>query len=359
MPMRREQVAAALRYLQEKADLARRLESATSLDQPTDQDAADVALEVAAGFTPGIGQAQALRDFERSRRQGDRLGQILATVGMVPIVGGVGKVAKAIDKALEAKMFRRVEGEYETLKGEYARLKDAKGGRVLNVDTARELSPEYLKDRTKSADVHEPSSTFIKKVYAERLAQPTPKGKAPVVVFTAGGTGAGKSSGLEMLEKVDPNFAKAELVYDTNMNKFDSAKTKIDQALESGREVKILYTYRDPAEALRQGALTRATRQESEFGTGRTVPLQEHGNTHVGSRKVIDELRAEYADNPKVEFSAIDNSRGKDNPAAVKFEDLPQLSDNAQLRKRLRDELEAAYKAGEISKATYQGFRDY
>jgi hypothetical protein len=359
MPMRREQVAAALRYLQDRVDLRRRYESATSLDQPTDQDAGDVAIDVAAGFVPGVGQAQAARDFERSRRQGDRLGQLLATVGMGPVIGGVRNVGKIIDKALEAKMFRRVEDEYEALKAEYAALKDAKGGRVLNVDTARELSPEYLKDRTKSADVHEPSSTFIKKVYAERLAQLTPEGKVPVIVFTAGGTGAGKSSGLEMLEKVDPSFEKAELVYDTNMNKFNSAKDKIDQALEAGREVKILYTYRDPAEALRQGALTRATGQEGKYGSGRTVPLAEHGNTHVGSRKVIDELRAEYADNPKVEFSAIDNSRGKNNPAAVKFEDLPQLSDNAELRKRLRDELEAAYKAGEISEATYKGFRDY
>jgi len=359
MPVRREQVADALRYLQGKADLRRRFEGAISLDQPTDQDAADVTIDVAAGFVPGIGQAQAMRDFERSRREGNRLGQLLATVGMIPVVGGIGKAAKAIDKALETKMFQRVDTEYETLKKEYAALKDAKGGRVLNVDTARELSPEYLKDRTKSADVHEPSSTFIKRVYAERLAQPTPSGKAPVVVFTAGGTGAGKSTGLEMLEKVDPNFAKAELVYDTNMNKFESAKTKIDQALESGREVKILYTYRDPAEALRNGALTRATRQEGEHGSGRTVPLQEHGNTHIGSRKVMDELRSAYANNPKVEFSAIDNSRGKDKAVATTFEDLPRLSDNPELRKRLKDELEAAYQAGEISEATYLGFKDY
>jgi len=29
------------------------------------------------------------------------------------------------------------------------------------------------------------------------------------------------------------------------------------------------------------------------------------------------------------------------------------------LRKRLKDELEAAYEAGEISEATYRGFKDY
>jgi len=357
MAVRREQVAAALKYLQNKADLRRRYESATSLDQPTDQDAGDIALEVAAGFTPGVGQVQAARDFERSRRQGDKLGQLLATVGMVPVIGGVGKAVKSIDKALEAKMFRRVEQEYDALKNEYAALEDAKGGRVLNVDTARELSPEYLKDRTRAADVHEPSSTFIKRVYAERLAQPTPQGKVPVVVFTAGGTGAGKSTGLNILEAANPAFQKAELVYDTNMNKYSSAKQKIDQALEAGREVKILYTYRDPVEALRNGALTRATGQEVKYGSGRTVPLAEHGNTHVGSRKVIDQLRASYKGNPQVEFAAIDNSRGKGQAIATEFENLPQLSDNPKLRKRLQDELEAALEAGEISEATYRGFK--
>lgn len=361
--MRREQVAAALRYLQDKADLRRRFESATSLDQPTDQDAADVAVDIAAGFVPGVGQAQAARDFERSRRQGDRLGQILAGVGMIPVVGGVGKVVakgkKAIDKALEAKFMRRVDEEFDTLIDEYSALEDAKGGRVLNTDTARELEPAYIKDRTKSADVHEPASSFVKKLYAKRLAEPTPKGKMPMVVFTAGGTGAGKSSGLEHLETQSPMIAKAELVYDTNMNKFSSADTKIKQALESGREVTILFSYRDPAEALRRGALTRATRQEAKHGSGRTVPLAEHGNTHVGSRQVIDQLRKAYRGDNRVKFVAIDNSRGKGNAEIVEFEDLPQLSDNPELRRKLENELEEAYRAGEISESTYLGFKDY
>ena len=361
--MNRERVAAALKELERRSQLRERFQRATSLDQPTDQDAIDVVADIGAGFIPGVGQAQAARDFERSRREGDRLGQLLAGFGMIPVVGGFGKVvsqgAKAIDKAIEAKLFRRVEENFDDLIGEYNTLEDAKGGRMLNVDTARELSPEYLADRTKAADVHEPSSTFIKKLYAKRLAEPPPAGKVPVVVFTAGGTGAGKSSGLDILENENPAFAKAELVYDTNMNKFSSAKDKIDQALEAGREVKILFTYRDPAEALRQGALTRATRQEKKFQSGRTVPLSEHGNTHVGSRQTIDQLREHYRDNPLVEFSAIDNSRGKGNAIPAEFENLPQLSDNAELRERLKNELEEAYRAGEISEATYRGFRDF
>ena len=265
MAMRREQVAAALKYLGDKADLRKRYERATSLEQPQDADAADIAVDIAAGFTP-LQYPQAARDFERSRRSGDRLGQLLAMTTMVPVVGGVSKIAqkaaKSIDKAIEGRYFQRLDKDFEGLKAEYATRPDSYGGKVLNTDVARELSPEYLADRTKSADVHEPSSTFIKKLYAERLAQPTPPNKDPVVIFTAGGTGAGKTSGMKKLREVNPNLDRAELEYDTNMNGYESSKKKVEQALESGRQVQVVFTYRDPVEALDQGALTRAMGQE-------------------------------------------------------------------------------------------------
>ncbi|MBM4220094.1 MAG: hypothetical protein FJ171_10820 [Gammaproteobacteria bacterium] len=156
-----------------------------------------------------------------------------------------------------------MDDEFDTLIDEYNALEDAKGGRVLNTDTARELEPEYLKDRTKSADVHEPASAFIKKLYAKRLAEPTPKGKMPVVVFTAGGTGAGKSSGVDILEMENPAFAQAELVYDTNMNKFSSALDKIDQALS------VSYATRFPTSRKQSPRVCCAGRPPSPDGSPR------------------------------------------------------------------------------------------
>lgn len=64
-----------------------------SLDTPQDSDAADVGLDIGAGFLPGVGQALSARDFERARREGDVLGMSLAGVGMVPVVGGVARAA--------------------------------------------------------------------------------------------------------------------------------------------------------------------------------------------------------------------------------------------------------------------------
>ena len=69
-----------------------------SLDTPNDSDLGDLAIDIGAGFLPVIGTAQAGRDFERARREDDKLGMALAGVGMVPVVGGVGRVANKLRK---------------------------------------------------------------------------------------------------------------------------------------------------------------------------------------------------------------------------------------------------------------------
>ena len=83
MAMRRENVAAALKYLQDKADLRGRAERAVSLD-PQEQDLADIAVETGASFIPGVGQALAARDVERARRADDPAGMAMASMGAVP-----------------------------------------------------------------------------------------------------------------------------------------------------------------------------------------------------------------------------------------------------------------------------------
>jgi GNAT superfamily N-acetyltransferase len=64
-----------------------------SLDAPADADMADTAVDVGAGFVPGVGTALSARDFERARREGDALGMGLSAAGMVPVVGGVARAA--------------------------------------------------------------------------------------------------------------------------------------------------------------------------------------------------------------------------------------------------------------------------
>lgn len=264
---------------------------------------------------------------------------------------------------IESAYFDRLANDYDGLKAEYAQIinekgeNTTKGGRLLNTDEARELSPEYRADRTKSADVHEPSSALVKQMYADKLSQPTPPGLDNTVVFTAGGTGAGKSTGLGVMENVNSSVRNAEIVYDTNMNTFDSADKKVKQALDAGRKVNIIYTYRDPVEALEQGALTRASRMEAERGTGRTVPLDEHFKTHVGALETMKLLQEKYGDDHRFAMMVIDNSRGKNNARLVSgLDKLPKLN-HTEVRKGLSDALENAYNTGKISRAIYEGTR--
>ena len=281
------------------------------------------------------------------------VGNRLSALAPQPQMGDVQPV-----NPIEQEYFGRLQNDYPGLVAQYQQLAESDQGRTLNTDVARELSEHYRADRTKSADVHEPSSAFVKQYYADRLAQPTPKGREPVVIFTAGGTGAGKTTGMEIVKKVDPTASKAELVYDTNMNSFDSADKKIRQALDAKRKVHILYTYRDPVEALENGALKRAKRMEEEKGTGRTVPLSEHARTHIGARQVIEQLSAKYRNNPNVQIKVIDNSRGPGNAVLSRLDKLPKLSEN-EVRKGLKDALERAKKSGAISERIYRGTADY
>lgn len=85
MPVRREQVAAALKYLGDKADVKRRYERMVSLDQPQDADAIDMALEMGGSLVPGVGPALAARDFERARRADDKAGMAMAGASALPL----------------------------------------------------------------------------------------------------------------------------------------------------------------------------------------------------------------------------------------------------------------------------------
>lgn len=319
----------------------------------------------AAGFTGLPDQppteAGVLDPRNRAYGEGYNLGQG-AGIAAVPLTVGASlpallrqlpkKAAQetiVLDKIGQALENRRL-SDYPSLVAEYGQLGESKGGKVLNTDIARELSPEYRANRTLSANVHEPASSFIKQYYAQKLAEPAKEGS--YVLFTGGGTGAGKTTSLK---SALPQMAeKADLIYDTNMNTLASADKKIQQALESGRNVNIVYTYRDPVEALKQGALTRAMRMKEELGTGRTVPLSEHMKTHIGSRDVIEELAKKYSDNPKVSIGVVDNSLGQGMARPSTLDQIPRLDAKA-LDKQLKQALQEEYKAGKISEDIYKG----
>lgn len=226
-------------------------------------------------------------------------------------------------------------------------------GRIINTDSFREVFPVYRENRTKSALVHEGASELAKQWYAKKLSEPVPAGYDNKVLFTAGGTGAGKTSAIDSNPILKPIADKANIIYDTNMNGLQSSAKKINQALDAGREVDIVYTYRDPEEALRLGALTRAMKMKENTGSGRTVPLNEHLKTHMGSYDTMLKLQEMYKDDPRVQIQALDNSHGKGKSRLVTLDKIPKINEN-EVSPRLNRALEEEYQSGRISKDVYE-----
>jgi hypothetical protein len=254
------------------------------------------------------------------------------------------------DQKIEADLANKVATDFPAAVAEYNSRPDSMGGKVLNTDIARELSPAYMADRTKSAAVHEPSSYFIKQLYAEKLAT-LPQGDT--VLFTSGGTGAGKTTAVDGVPMAKAMLQDAGLVYDTNMNSLESAVKKIQQALDAGQNVRIIHVQRDPIDALVNGALPRALRQAEQFGTGRTVPLREHARTHEGAAKVVQQLAEKYKNDGRVDINILDNTLGKGN-AQMSNMDFVRNFNYTDTERRLYDALKQQYDAGAIPESIFR-----
>ncbi len=253
------------------------------------------------------------------------------------------------DRQIETRLADKIAHDYPRAVEEYNALPDSQGGKVLNVDTARELSPDYATSKESrallSAAVHEPASHFIKQVYADRLAELPPDS---TVMFTSGGTGAGKSTAINDVPSVREAMDRAAIVYDTNMNGMRSAQQKIEQALAAGAKVEIVHVQRDPVDALVHGALPRAKRM------GRAVPLDAHEATHVGAADTIGQLADHYRDDPRVTVRVLDNTQGRGGASEAGIEFVKGFDYN-NLRERLVSALQKEYQDGRINDAIYRG----
>jgi len=225
-------------------------------------------------------------------------------------------------------------------------------GNEISPDNVRELFPDYSASNearsTLAPAVHEASSALAKEIYRRLLAAPVTHGQHNIVLFTAGGSGAGKSGAIKSQETVNKLANLSNIIFDYNMANAKSAQSKIDQALAAGRSAVILYTYRDPIEAMVNGVLPRAMQH------GRTVLASVHKTTHEGSPKALRQLRAHYKDNPNVEFMGIDNSNGRGKSEVVPIDEL--LSKNVAVDiKELRHAVQTALQEGRITETVARG----
>lgn len=256
------------------------------------------------------------------------------------IEGGEPKLSRRQDD-IGAALQDRVDNDFDALVKEYNRLDGTDGGKVLDTDIARELSPEYRADRSRAGEVHEAVSSFIDKLYQERIENTSPDG---VVVFMAGGGGAGKSSAGQLLADV---FETADIVYDGTLSTYNKAERRIQTALDAGQDVYISYIYREPVDALRNGVLSRAMK------TGRTVPLDGLVKGHAGSSETVNRLQEKFGNDPAFKIFAIDNSRGVGKATLVPLEDIPRVKMEG-LKEEFENATNEEYEAGRISETVYR-----
>ena len=80
--------------------LRKKYEQYTSLDPQKDESLGDTALQMGASFIPGVGQAMALRDTERARREGDTTGMALSAASLIPFGKLVGALRKPVQELI-------------------------------------------------------------------------------------------------------------------------------------------------------------------------------------------------------------------------------------------------------------------
>lgn len=184
----------------------------------------------------------------------------------------------------------------------YNGIPGTEGGKILNVDLARELSPEYAASNearaTLSAATHQAASEFIKNEFKRRLVEHA----GEPVLFLAGGGGSGK--GVATRGPLSDTIKRSGVVVDGVMGKLDSARNQIMAAKSVGSPITVAYVHRPFNEAL-AGVIERAERE------GRSVPLDVLAQAHAGSNETIASLAKEFGNDPQVSFRVFDNSGNK------------------------------------------------
>ncbi len=189
--------------------------------------------------------------------------------------------------AVRANALRRIEQEGEALLQDYIH----RFGNVLNADNAAELFPEYaasLASRALFRPAVHPAAQWVRdELFARALKDPNVR----EVIFTAGGNGVGKSTG----------GLTGDVVMDTTLSNPEHSGKLIRAALDAGKSVHVVYTYR-PIEQAFEGVLDRALME------GRTASVGTLIGTHEGAAQTVRVLVEKYAGNPDVRFWFVDNS---------------------------------------------------
>ncbi|MEX0806624.1 MAG: hypothetical protein WD688_25395 [Candidatus Binatia bacterium] len=280
-----------------------------------------------------------------------------------------GKNLSPEEREIEARFAKDLEQNTDRVIARY----QEEFGNEINTDNARELSTDYAPGGIGATDsqtqaaraswsnaVHEPASALVKEIYRRELTKPAGPNNLDLVVFTAGGTAAGKTTAIKAVPGVANVVRFAQIIYDSTLSSSQSSLEKIAQALDASKAVSIVYVYRDPLEAFVNGALSQSDRM------GRAVPLDVFLHTHINAPKVVLQTADKYKGDPKVAISVIDNSRGRGKAVVADLNFIREVTHKYTpegLRAKVSQALEDAYEKGKrgetggISEAVYRAVK--
>lgn len=231
----------------------------------------------------------------------------------------------------------------------------AEHGNFAGADEAKEFLPGYSDDRSTSDLVQKAAGTISDAVYNKLLDTRQGKGNG-VVLMTAGGTGAGKSTAIRSSGYSSKDYS---VVFDTNLSNAGSGTKRIQDALDKGYDVHLVFVHTPVKEAYNR-VLGRAEQMTRESGSGRPVSAQGHIDMHHGSYDAMHEVIKKFGRNSHVAIDVLDNA-GKetklveDNLAFIQKEIYNKEHENT-LHKTLNDQRSTAHAEGKISNKTNSAF---
>ena len=193
----------------------------------------------------------------------------------------------------------------------YDKLPASRHGRVLNSDTARQLSEHYPGGRDEASRVarrentswtNPPAGSYVHDRFMRTMDSMAAEGKKPNVLFLAGGAGSGKSTATDLYPSLRD---QADIVVDSNLARLPTAERMIQKTLAADGRAVIAFVYR-PYDRVVGDMLDRGHESGRYVGLG-----ADEGNLawlHYKAQETLRALHEKYADDPRVLFRAIDNS---------------------------------------------------
>jgi uridine kinase len=247
-------------------------------------------------------------------------------------------------RAVETSAFEKIRTDEEKLISDYL----AKNGKVVNTDDFRPFFKDVGYNGSNAAAVQEPSSYLGKKTFSRLLAENPER----FVTFLAGGSGSGKTSAVKNLAELSKTKQNSAAILDSNLSSYSSAKKRIDEVENAGKEVRIEYVYRDPVDAFENGVVTRMLNNPDEMG--RLVPSKVVAGNHIDSFNVVRRLHDEGY---RVVF--IDNSLGQGKAKIIDKSNLEKkvnFPTKEKLTSQFNSIAKRLYDEGTITEEQYRGY---